>query len=158
MAKTDRPGEAMGGGASRGLGVSVRSNSVDAGTKRMVTKQNKAADSYKVKDLDKLEKGQKYRAEKKAADARARAKELKTAEKKGMVKGAVATAVVGTAAKLTAATNDKKKATPTPTPKATVKAKPMTEAQKQAKALDALEAKRAAVAKKTGKRPNYKTN
>ena len=42
--------------------------------------------------------------------------------------------------------------------KATAKAKPMTEAQKQAKALDALEAKRAAVAKKTGKRPNYKTN
>jgi hypothetical protein len=36
--------------------------------------------------------------------------------------------------------------------------KPMTEAQKQAKALAALEAKRAAVAKKTGKRPNYGTN
>jgi len=47
-----------------------------------------------------------------------------------------------------------------PAIKATVKAtiKPMTEAQKQAKALDALEAKRAAVAKKTGKRPNYGTN
>jgi hypothetical protein len=36
--------------------------------------------------------------------------------------------------------------------------KPMTEAQKQAKALDALEKKRASVAKKTGKRPNYYTN
>lgn len=43
-------------------------------------------------------------------------------------------------------------------PTATPKAKPMTEAQKQAKALDALEKKRAAVAKKTGKRPNYYTN
>ena len=43
-------------------------------------------------------------------------------------------------------------------PKATAKPKPMTEAQKQAKALAALEAKRAAVAKKTGKRPNYGTN
>jgi len=42
------------------------------------------------------------------------------------------------------------------TPKAT--AKPMTEAQKQAKAMAALEAKRAAVAKKTGVRPNYRTN
>jgi transposase len=42
------------------------------------------------------------------------------------------------------------------TPKATTK--PMTEAQKQAKALDALQAKRAAVAKKTGVRPNYRTN
>jgi hypothetical protein len=47
---------------------------------------------------------------------------------------------------------------PTPKPTVTAKAKPMTEAQKQAKALDALEAKRAAVAKKTGKRPNYGTN
>lgn len=50
------------------------------------------------------------------------------------------------------------KATAKPTPKATAKPKPMTEAQKQAKALAALEAKRAAVAKKTGKRPNYGTN
>jgi len=37
-------------------------------------------------------------------------------------------------------------------------AKPMTEAQKQKKAMDALEKKRADVAKKTGKRPNYYTN
>jgi hypothetical protein len=158
MARTDRPGEAMGGGETRGLGVSVRSKGVDMSTKRMVNKQNKAADSYKIKDLDKLEKGQKYRAEKKLRDAATKTKELKTAEKKGMVKGAAATVAVGAAAKLTAASNDKKKATPKPTPKATVKAKPMTEAQKQAKALDALEAKRAAVAKKTGKRPNYGTN
>jgi hypothetical protein len=36
--------------------------------------------------------------------------------------------------------------------------KPMTEAQKQAKAMDDLMKKRAAVAKKTGKWPNYGTN
>ena len=45
---------------------------------------------------------------------------------------------------------------PKATPKATTK--PMTLAQKQAKAMAALEAKRAAVAKKTGVRPNYRTN
>lgn len=50
----------------------------------------------------------------------------------------------------------KKTAMPKPAGKATKK--PMTEAEKQAKALAALEAKRAAVAKKTGKRPNYYTN
>ena len=38
------------------------------------------------------------------------------------------------------------------------KPKPMTEAQKQAKALDALQAKRTAAEKKTGSRPNYRTN
>ena len=42
------------------------------------------------------------------------------------------------------------------TPKATTK--PMTEAQKQAKAMAALEARRAAAEKKTGVRPNYRTN
>ncbi len=54
------------------------------------------------------------------------------------------------------ATGSKKTARPMPVGKATKK--PMTEAQKQAKALAALEAKRTAVAKKTGKRPNYYTN
>lgn len=49
-------------------------------------------------------------------------------------------------------------ASPSPKPTATAKPKPMTEAQKQAKALAALEAKRAKVAKQTGKRPNYGTN
>ena len=91
------------------VSVSVRSKSVDAGTKRMVTKQNKAAESYKVKDLDKLEKGQKYRAEKKLRDADDKAKQLKKAELTGLVKGAAATAAVGVGAKLTAASKDKKK-------------------------------------------------
>ena len=79
------------------VGVSVRSKSVDTGTKRMVTKQNKAAESYKIKDLDKLEKGQKLRAEKKIRDAAARKAELKKAERKGLVKGATATAGIGSA-------------------------------------------------------------
>ncbi len=79
------------------VGVSVRSKSVDTSTKRMVTKQNKAAESYKIKDLDKLEKGRAYRADKKLRDAAQRDKDLKKAERKGLVKGATATAVLGTA-------------------------------------------------------------
>ncbi len=90
-------------------GVSVRSKSVDTGTKRMVTKQNKAAESYKIKDLDKLEKGQAQRAAKKLKDAAEKAKQLKSAEKKGMVKGAVATAGLAAGAKLVAPSKDKKK-------------------------------------------------
>jgi hypothetical protein len=93
------------------VGVSVRSKSVDTGTKRMVTKQNKAAESYKIKDLDKLEKGQKLRAEKKIRDAAARKAELKKAERKGLVKGATATAglgVAGLSAKLAVVSKDKK--------------------------------------------------
>ncbi len=79
------------------VGVSVRSKSVDAGTKRMVTKQNKAAESYKIKDLDKAEKNRAYRMDKKLRDEVARKKDLKKAERKGLVKGATATAVLGTA-------------------------------------------------------------
>jgi hypothetical protein len=93
------------------VGVSVRSKSVDTGTKRMVTKQNKAAESYKIKDLDKLEKGQKARAEKKIRDAAARKAELKKAERKGLVKGATATAglgIAGLSTKLAVASKDKK--------------------------------------------------
>jgi len=45
-----------------------------------------------------------------------------------------------------------------PVMKTTVKPKPMTEAQKQAKAMDKLMAKRKAVSKKTGSWPNYNTN
>jgi hypothetical protein len=93
------------------VGVSVRSKSVDSSTKRMVTKQNKAAESYKIKDLDKLEKGRVQRAEKKIRDAAARKAELKKAEKKGLVKGATATAglgVAGLSAKLAVASKDKK--------------------------------------------------
>ena len=89
--------------------VSVRSKSVDTGTKRMVTKQNRAAQSYKIKDLDKLEKGQAQRAAKKARDAAERAKELKAAKRKGMVKGATATAALGTAGLIVAEKDKNKK-------------------------------------------------
>ena len=51
-----------------------------------------------------------------------------------------------------------KKTTTKATPKATAKPKPMTAAQKQAKAMDKLMAKRKAVSKKTGSWPNYNTN
>jgi hypothetical protein len=98
---------AMKKAAKNQVGVSVRSKSVDSSTKRMVTKQNKAAESYKIKDLDKLEKGQKLRAEKKIRDAAARKAELKKAEKKGLVKGATATAGLG-AATLAVVSKDKK--------------------------------------------------
>jgi hypothetical protein len=50
----------------------------------------------------------------------------------------------------------KKTARPLPTGKATKK--PMTEAQRQADALDKLMKKRLAEAKKTGVYPNYRTN
>ena len=90
-------GKVAGKTAKDQVGVSVRSKSVDTSTKRMVTKQNKAAESYKIKDLDKLEKGRVQRAEKKLRDAAQRDKDLKKAERKGLVKGATATAVLGTA-------------------------------------------------------------
>jgi hypothetical protein len=93
--------------AKNQVGVSVRSKSVDAGTKRMVTKQNKAAESYKIKDLDKLEKGRAQRAEKKLRDEAQRKKDLKKAERKGLVKGATATAGLGTAT-LAVVSKDKK--------------------------------------------------
>ena len=89
------------------VGVSVRSKSVDTSTKRMVTKQNKAAESYKIKDLDKYEKGRAQRAEKKLRDAAQRDKDLKKAERKGLVKGATATVGLGTAA-LAVVSKDKK--------------------------------------------------
>jgi hypothetical protein len=79
--------EGIGGGSGRGpIGVSVRSKSVDTGTKRMVKKQNKAAESYKIKDLDALEKGRIARAKAKlSADAAAKKK-----TNKDMAKGAAA--------------------------------------------------------------------
>jgi hypothetical protein len=104
-------GKVAGKAAKDQVGVSVRSKSVDTSTKRMVTKQNKAAESYKIKDLDKLEKGRAQRAEKKLRDAAQRDKDLKNAERKGLVKGATATAglgVAGLSAKLAVASKDKK--------------------------------------------------
>jgi hypothetical protein len=132
MPRSDRPGESGGGGirgggagAGRGAGravappkgpkipkekepaISVRTSQVDRGTTRMVNKQNRAAESYKIKNLDQLEKGRKYRAEVKARKAEDLQRQLKNAETKGKIKGAAATAGVGIAA--AAIAKDKKK-------------------------------------------------
>jgi hypothetical protein len=90
-------------------GVSVRSKSVDVGTKRMVTKQNKAADSYRIKDLDKYEKGKAAREAKKLRDAAEKAKQLKNSRRIGRIEGATATAGVGTAGLLIVDNSKKKK-------------------------------------------------
>jgi hypothetical protein len=98
--------------AKNKLGVSVRSKSVDAGTKRMVTKQNKAAESYKIKDLDKLEKGRAQRAAAKEAALAAAKKKTN----KDMAKGAAA-ATGGIATGLVILEKAKSKSKPKPAPK-----------------------------------------
>ena len=143
----------MGGGGRGGSGaVSVRSKSVDTGTKRMVTKQNKAAESYKIKDLDKLEKGRAQRAAaKKAAEAAA-----KKQSNKDKAKGAAA-ATAGIAAGMTVVGGAKAKADSKPTPKATVKPKPKPKAtplSQSEKAFIAGQKKKAQITKKTGVYPN----
>lgn len=145
--------EGIGGGSGRGSGaISVRSKSVDTGTKRMVTKQNKAAESYKIKDLDKLEKGRIARQKAKlAAEAAAKKK-----SNKDMAKGAAA-ATAGIAAGMTvvggakakADSKSKPKATPKATPKP--KATPLSKSERDFLAGQKLKAK---IAKKTGVYPN----
>jgi hypothetical protein len=95
------------GGRGR-VSVSTRSSELDKKTKATVKKQNKAADSYKIKDMDQLEKGQAYRAAKKASDARENKKALKKAETKGAIKGAAATVGLGSALKLATFTKEDK--------------------------------------------------
>ena len=61
-------------GQKGALSVSTRKSELDSGTKKMVKKQNKAAESYKIKDMDAQEMNKiKYQAalKKKAADLRA---------------------------------------------------------------------------------------
>jgi hypothetical protein len=87
-------------------GVSVRSKSVDTGTQ---TQQTKDPDSYKIKDLDKLEKGQAARAAKKAKDAAEKAKQLRNMRRMGRVEGATATAGLGTAGLIIVDEKKKKK-------------------------------------------------
>ena len=127
--------------------ITVRSQSVDMGTKRVVTQQNKAAESYKIKDLDKYEKGQKLRAAKKAADAAAKAKALKKAETKGKIKGAAATVGLGSAMKLATFTKEDKNKS-----KTTAKAKkPLTASEK---AFVKNQKEKAKATKRTGVYPN----
>ena len=113
--------EGIGGGSGRGTSgaISVRSKSVDTGTKRMVTKQNKAAESYKIKDLDKLEKGRIARQKAKLA-AEAAAKKQSNKDK---AKGAAA-ATGGIAAGLVVVGGAKAKDTAKAKAKATTKPKP----------------------------------
>jgi hypothetical protein len=95
--------EGIGGGTGRGSGaISVRSKSVDTGTKRMVKKQNKAAESYKIKDLDTLEKGRIARQKAKLA-AEAAAKKQSNKDK---AKGAAAKATPKAKPKLTKSERD----------------------------------------------------
>lgn len=123
-------GAAKGDGTSPGrgrLGVSTRGSELDSATKRSVTKQNNAAESYKIKDMDKLEKGQKYRAEQKLKkEAELKAK-LKSADVKGQVKGAAKTLAAG--ATVVAAAASKKKAEAKPTPSAKPGSKKLTPEQ-----------------------------
>jgi hypothetical protein len=87
--------------------ISVRKSTVDTGTNRMVKKQNRAAESYKIKDLDKFESGQKYRAAQKLKkEAELKAK-IKNAENKGKAKGAAAAIGIGVTA--AAVSKNKKK-------------------------------------------------
>jgi hypothetical protein len=141
----------LGAGGRGGSGaVSVRSKSVDTGTKRMVTKQNKAAESYKIKDLDKLEKGRIARQKAKLA-AEAAAKKQSNKDK---AKGAAA-ATAGIAAGMTVVGGAKAKSDSKPTPKATVKPKPKaTPLSQSEKAFIAGQKKKAQITKKTGVYPN----
>jgi len=102
MAKST-PNSEIGGGSSasggRGrVGVSVRSGEVDSGTNRMVKAQNKAAESYKVKDLDAMEKNQmQYQKQKQQ-----RAAQLEGAYKVGKIEGKIKGGAAGLAAGIAA--------------------------------------------------------
>jgi len=142
----------MGAGGRGGSGaISVRSKSVDTGTKRMVKKQNKAADSYKIKDLDALEKGRIARQKAKLA-AEAAAKKQSNKDK---AKGAAA-ATAGIAGGLAVVGGAKAKADSKPTPKATPKAtaKPKPKLTKSEKAFLEGQKLKAKITKRTGVYPN----
>jgi hypothetical protein len=83
---------------------------------------------------------------------------LKEVPKKIKITGTARTSSNATVAKGQSMISSAKKVTPTAKPKPKVTKKPMTQAQKESAALDALMKKRAAEAKKTGNWPNYRTN
>lgn len=89
MARTDRPGEAYGGGSGRGpASYSYRGSELTAGERRDLVKQNKAADSLKATDLDKVDANKaKYQAAKEAAAQRL--KDANTSGKKVAAAAAV---------------------------------------------------------------------
>lgn len=71
------------------MGVSTRSSELDSATKRMVKKQNKAAESYKIKDMDKLDKNRIAYINRKQAQIDRLKAEIRAAEKRGETKGAI---------------------------------------------------------------------
>ncbi len=147
MAISSRGEMGVGGGSRGPGGYSYRSSELTTAEKRAMTKQNKAAESMKNKDLDKLEKGRITRAAKKAADAAAKAKALKKAETKGKIKGAAATVGLGSAMKLATFTKeDKNKSKPTAKAK-----KPLTASEK---AFIKNQKEKAKATKRTGVYPN----
>ena len=79
--------EGIAGGSGRGPGgYSYRSSELTAAERRALKKQNKAAESLKNKDLDKMDKNKAAYAKQKAA----RAEQLKGAYKVGKKVGATA--------------------------------------------------------------------
>ena len=80
--------EGIAGGSGRGSagGYSYRASELTAAERRILTKQNKSANSLKAKDLDKLDKNKAAYAKQKAA----RAEQLKGAYKVGKKVGATA--------------------------------------------------------------------
>ena len=92
-------GSSASGGGGRGrLSVSVRSGEVDPGTNRMVKAQNKSAESYKVKDLDAMEKNKiQYQKQKEQ-----RAAQLEGSYKAGKLEGKIKGGAAGLAAGIAA--------------------------------------------------------
>jgi hypothetical protein len=78
--------EGIGGGGRGPGGYSYRSSELTAAERRALKKQNKAAESLKNKDLDKMDKNKAAYAKQKAA----RAEQLKGAYKVGKKVGATA--------------------------------------------------------------------
>ena len=97
------------GGMARGVSVSTRSSELDAPTKRMVKKQNKAAESYKIKDMDKLDKNRADYIKRKQAQLDKLKAEIAAAKKQGRKQGAAATVVVVGAGAAYKKKSDKKK-------------------------------------------------
>lgn len=110
MASANRIEGIAGGGRGPG-GYSYRSSELSAAERRALVKQNKAAESLKNKDLDKLEKNKaRYKAQKEST-----AKRILQEKKTVAGKAGVAGVALGAAAQMAI---DKAKAKPKSTPKA----------------------------------------
>lgn len=104
--------EGIGGGSGRGTGgYSYRGSELSAAERRALVKQNKAAESLKNKDLDKMDKNKAAYAKQKAAKAKKILQDKRAVAGKA---GALGIAV-GAAGQMAI---EKAKAKPKPTPKA----------------------------------------